>query len=66
LLHLQHPIVGYKYLDYLYFLEAVEIMQKKKLHLTEEGLNKLREIQKLMNSGRENTPSEDTDSGTTD
>ena len=65
LLHLQHPIVGYKYLDYLYFLEAVEIMQKK-LHLTEEGLNKLREIQKLMNSGRENTPSEDTDSGTTD
>ena len=29
LLHLQHPVVGYKYLDYLYFTEAVEIMQKK-------------------------------------
>jgi len=55
LLHLQHPVVGYKYLDYLYFMEAVEIMQKK-LHLTEEGLNKLREIQVLMNSGRKNTP----------
>jgi len=63
LLHLQHPslsqrrgVVGYKYLDYLYFTEAVEMMQKK-LHLTEEGLNKLREIQVLMNSGRKNTPS---------
>jgi hypothetical protein len=65
LLHLQHPVVGYKYLDYLYFMEAVEIMQKK-LHLTEEGLNKLREIQVLMNSGRKNTPSQDTDSATTD
>ena len=29
LLHLQHPIVGYKYLDYLYFMQAVEIMEKK-------------------------------------
>jgi hypothetical protein len=56
LLHLQHPVVGYKYLDYLYFMEAVEMMQKK-LHLTEEGLNKLREIKVLMNSGRKNTPS---------
>ena len=65
LLHLQHPIVGYKYLDYLYFMQAVEIMEKK-LHLTEEGLNKLREIQVLMNSGRKNTPSQNTDSATTD
>jgi hypothetical protein len=29
LLHLQHPIVGYKYLDDLFFMQAVEIMQKK-------------------------------------
>lgn len=29
LLHLQHPIVGYKYLDYLFFMQAVEMMQKK-------------------------------------
>jgi hypothetical protein len=29
ILHLQHPIVGYKYLDYLYFMEAVEMMEKK-------------------------------------
>lgn len=65
LLHLQHPVVGYKYLDYLYFMEAVEMIQKK-LHLTEEGLNKLREIQVLMNSGRKNTPEQDTDSVTTD
>lgn len=65
ILHLQHPIVGYKYLDYLYFMEAVEMMEKKS-HLTDEGLNKLREIQRLMNSGRENTPSEDTDSGILD
>jgi hypothetical protein len=49
----------------LYFMEAVEIMQKK-LHLTEKGLNKLRDIQVLMNSGRKNAPSKDTDSGTTD
>jgi len=65
LLHLQHPIVGYKYLDYLYFMQAVEMVQKKH-HLTEKGLNKLREIQVSMNSGRNNTPSQDTDSGTTD
>ena len=65
ILHLQHPIVGYKYLDYLYFMEAVEMMEKKS-HLTDEGLNKFREIQRLMNSGRENTPSEDTDSGILD
>lgn len=65
LLHLQHPIVGYKYLDYLYFMQAVEMVQKK-LHLTEQGLNKLREIQVSMNSGRNNTPSQDTGSDTTD
>lgn len=65
LLHLQHPIVGYKYLDYLFFMQAVEMMQKK-LHLTEQGLNKLREIQLSMNSGRNNTPPQDTDSATTD
>jgi len=65
LLHLHHPIVGYKHLDFLYFMQAVEIMEKK-LHLTEKGLNKLRDIQVLMNSGRKNTPSQDTDPGTTD
>jgi len=59
LLHLHHPIVGYKHLDFLYFMQAVEIMEKK-LHLTEKGLNKLREIQVLMNSGRKDTPSHDT------
>lgn len=76
LLSLEYPVVGYKYIDFLYFKEAVEIMDKK-LHLTEEGLNKLREIRQLLNSpsfarertglrscGRENIPSEDT--GSTD
>lgn len=63
LLSLEYPIVGYKYTDFLYFKAAVEIMDKK-LHLTEEGLNKLREICQLLNSGRENIPSEDT--GSTD
>jgi hypothetical protein len=46
-------------------MQAVEMM-KKKLHLTEEGLNKLREIQLSMNSGRNNIPPQDTDSATTD
>ncbi|RYE14879.1 MAG: hypothetical protein EOP34_05215 [Rickettsiales bacterium] len=46
-------------------MQAVEMVQKKH-HLTEKGLNKLREIQVSMNSGRNNTPSQDTDSGTTD
>ena len=36
----KYPIVGYKYLDYLYFVKAVELM-KNKAHLTEEGLNLL-------------------------
>jgi hypothetical protein len=36
-------------------MQAVKIIEKK-LHLTEEGLNKLREIRELMNSGRKNTP----------
>jgi hypothetical protein len=31
LLHLQHPIVGYKYLDYLYFMQAVEMVQKNSI-----------------------------------
>ena len=30
----KHPIVGCKYLDYLYFVKAVELM-KNKAHLTE-------------------------------
>ena len=51
----------------------------EKLHLTsslynsvereggpEEGLNKLRQIQELMNNGRQNIPSEDSNSGIID
>ena len=29
LLHLHHPIIGYKHLDFLYFMQAVEMMQKQ-------------------------------------
>ena len=55
LLSLEYPVVGYKYIDFLYFKEAIEIMDKK-LHFaygtsSEEGLNKLRKIRQLLNSG---------------
>lgn len=60
----KHPIVGCKYLDYLYFVKAVELM-KNKAHLTEEGLNQFRELQELMNSGRKNIPFGDDDDDTT-
>ena len=56
----KYPIVGYKYLDYLYFVKAVELM-KDKAHLTEEGLNQFRELQELMNSGRKNIPTKSGD-----
>ena len=59
----KYPIVGYKNLDYLYFVKAVELMENK-AHLTEEGLNQFRELQELMNSGRKNIPSGDDDDDT--
>jgi hypothetical protein len=31
LLHLHHPIVGYKHLDFLYFMQAVEMMEKNSI-----------------------------------
>ena len=46
-----YPLRGTKYLDFLTFKEAVDIINSKK-HLTEEGLNKIIEISNSMNSYR--------------
>lgn len=47
----EHPIEGVKYLDYLDFVKAVELLNNK-LHLTENGLNQLKIIKSNMNRGR--------------
>jgi hypothetical protein len=36
----KYPLRGTKYLDFLYFKEALDIIESKE-HLTDEGLNKL-------------------------
>ena len=47
----KYPLQGKKRKDFEYFCEAAE-MFKKKEHLTEEGVTKLREIQSKMNIRR--------------
>jgi hypothetical protein len=47
----KYPIVGIKYLDYLDFVKAVELLNNKS-HLTEEGLNQLQILKDNMNRGR--------------
>lgn len=49
---LKYPLRGTKYLDFLYFKEALDIIESKE-HLTDEGLNKLSILSKSMNKGRE-------------
>lgn len=45
------PIVGIKLLDFQDFCKIANLM-KEKAHLTEEGLNLIRDIKKGMNTGR--------------
>lgn len=47
----KYPLRGTKYLDYMSFKEAFNIIESKE-HLTEEGLNKLDVLSKGMNTGR--------------
>jgi hypothetical protein len=46
-----HPVIGEKLLDYLDFTQALDII-KNKAHLTEEGLEKIRQIKTRMNKAR--------------
>ena len=55
---LKYPLRGTKYLDFLSFSEAINIIDNKE-HLTEEGLLKLYKISKTMNSYREFSSSTD-------
>lgn len=48
----KYPLRGTKYLDFLSFKEAFHIIESKE-HLTEEGMNKLYNLSKGMNTGRE-------------
>ena len=47
----KYPLQGEKLVDYFDFVKVVELM-KNKSHLTEEGLNQIREIKASMNTGR--------------
>lgn len=47
----KYPIFGVKYLDYLDFVQIVELM-KVKAHLTSKGLDQIRKIKAGMNTGR--------------
>jgi hypothetical protein len=49
-----YPLRGTKYLDFLAFKKALDIIKSKE-HLTNEGLNKLYTLSKGMNTGREFT-----------
>jgi LAGLIDADG endonuclease len=49
---LKYPLRGTKYLDFLSFKEAFHIIESKE-HLTEKGMNKLYNLSKGMNTGRE-------------
>lgn len=49
---IKYPLRGTKYLDFLSFKEAFDIINKKE-HLLEEGINKIHYIKKSMNSYRE-------------
>jgi hypothetical protein len=47
----KHPILGVKALDFQDLSEAAELM-KKKIHLTQEGVDQIRKIKDGMNKGR--------------
>lgn len=47
----KYPIQGVKHLDYTDFVSVIELMNNKK-HLTEEGLDQIRNIKAGMNKGR--------------
>jgi hypothetical protein len=47
----KHPVHGVKKLNYLDFCKAAELMNNK-AHLTEEGLDLIRQIKANMNKGR--------------
>jgi len=47
----KYPIEGIKYLDYLDFVKAVELLNNK-AHLTEDGLKELKTLKDNMNKGR--------------
>lgn len=49
---MKYPLRGTKYLDFMSFKEAFDIIDKKE-HLLEEGINKIYSIKKSMNSYRE-------------
>jgi hypothetical protein len=49
----RYPLLGVKNLEYLNFLEAIELF-KNKAHLTLEGLEQIRTIKSGMNTGRLN------------
>jgi len=49
---LKYPLRGTKYLDFIFFIEAFNIIENKE-HLTNEGLNTLYNISKTMNKNRE-------------
>lgn len=48
---LKYPLRGTKYLDFISFKEAFDIMAKKE-HLSEEGIDKFYSLSKGMNTGR--------------
>jgi len=48
---LKYPLRGTKYLDFLSFKEAFDIIESKE-HLTKNGMNKLYSLSKGMNTGR--------------
>jgi hypothetical protein len=47
----KYPILGVKNLDYFDWCKVVKLMNEGK-HLTNEGLNLIREIKSGMNTGR--------------
>jgi hypothetical protein len=47
----KYPIQGVKHLDFLDFVSVIELM-KNKMHLTEEGLDRIKKIKNGMNKGR--------------
>ena len=49
----KNSIQGVKYLDFLAFVSIVELMNNK-VHLTEKGVNQIKEIKAGMNKGRDN------------
>ena len=48
----KYPILGVKLKDFEDFCKAAELM-KNKAHLTKDGLEKIRKIKAVMNTGRE-------------